>query len=87
MTSWKDAPCLLAILVAYGLAGHLDYQDAVAMEEAMRDDMPPPCSAPPCSAPPGVTAARASLSPTDVRPTRLGPTAAISHPACGPFDQ
>jgi hypothetical protein len=38
MTSWKDVLCLLAIFVAYGLAGHLDYQDAVAMEEAMRED-------------------------------------------------
>lgn len=82
MIPWKDVLCLLAILVAYGLAGHLDYQDAVAMEEAMRDGMPPPCSAPP-----GSTAQSASLSPTDVMPVRLGATAATSHPACEPFDQ
>jgi len=82
MTPWKDVLCLLAILVAYGLAGHLDYEDAVAMEEAIRDDVPPPCSAPP-----GATAERASLSPTDVKPARLGATAAISHPACRPDDQ
>lgn len=51
MNAWKDALCLLAIFMAYGLAGHLDYQDAVAMEEAMRDAPPPPCIAPPCATP------------------------------------
>lgn len=45
MSQWKDALCLLAVFVAYGLAGHLDYQDAVAMEEAMRDVAAVPCSA------------------------------------------
>lgn len=42
MPQWKDILCLLAILAAYGLAGRLDYEDAIAMEEAMRDDPTPP---------------------------------------------
>ncbi|AEB85666.1 MULTISPECIES: hypothetical protein [Comamonadaceae] len=42
----KNVLCLLAIFFAYGLAGHLDYQDAVAMEEAMRQDDPPSCATP-----------------------------------------
>lgn len=46
MSQWKDVLCLLAIFLAYGLAGHLDYQDAIAMEEAMRADAPAPCTAP-----------------------------------------
>ncbi|WP_038215266.1 hypothetical protein [Xenophilus azovorans] len=45
MSQWKDALCLLAIFAAYGLAGHLDYEDAVAMEEAMREETPSPCVA------------------------------------------
>ena len=46
MSQWKDVLCLLAIFLAYGLAGHLDYQDAIAMEEAMRADAPASCAAP-----------------------------------------
>lgn len=46
MSQWKDILRLLAILAAYGLAGHLDYQDAILMEEALRDDMQAPCAAP-----------------------------------------
>lgn len=46
MSQWKDVLCLLAIFLAYGLAGHLDYQDAIAMEEAMRADAPAPCATP-----------------------------------------
>lgn len=50
MLEWKDILCLLAILAAYGLAGRLDYEDAIAMEEALRgpaspivvDEAPPP---------------------------------------------
>jgi len=37
MLHWKDILCLLAILMAWGLAGHFDYEDALALEEAQRD--------------------------------------------------
>ncbi|CAM3388023.1 hypothetical protein [Paracidovorax anthurii] len=79
MTHWKDALCLLTIFVAYGLAGHLDYQDALAMEEALRADMPQPCSAPDL-APAGPAPSLA----TDAMPMRLAAAAPVSTPACGP---
>ncbi len=82
MTSWKDVLCLLAIFVAYGLAGHLDYQDVVAMEEAMRDDLRSPCIAPPCATPEG-----AARSQPDGLPARLGTVATCSPSACKPDDQ
>lgn len=82
MTSWKDVLCLLAIFVAYGLAGHLDYQDAVAMEEAMRDDPRPPCSAPPCATPEGAS----RLQPAGL-PAPLGAVATCSPSVCEPDDQ
>ena len=36
MSTLKDVLCLLAIFVAYGIAGHMDYEDAVPQEEAQR---------------------------------------------------
>ena len=82
MTEWKDVLCLLAIFVAYGLAGHLDYQDAVAMEEAMRDDPRLPCSAPPCATP-----ERATQSRPDGLPAPSGAVATCSPPVCQPDEQ
>lgn len=40
MSTLKDVLCLLAIFVAYGIAGHLDYEDAVLQEEAQRQRQP-----------------------------------------------
>ena len=36
MSTAKSFLCLLAIVVAYGIAGHLDYEDAVMLEEIER---------------------------------------------------
>ena len=36
MSTLKEVLCLLAIFVAYGVAGHMDYEDAVLQEEAQR---------------------------------------------------
>jgi hypothetical protein len=36
MSPLKDALCLLAILVAYGIVGRMDYDDAVMLEAAQR---------------------------------------------------
>lgn len=44
MSSWKYIPFLLLVLTAYGLAGHLDYRDEIAMEEAMRASLAAGCS-------------------------------------------
>lgn len=33
MSTLKDALCLLAIFFAYGITGHMDYEDAVMLEE------------------------------------------------------
>ncbi|MCL4182342.1 MAG: hypothetical protein KJ011_02740 [Burkholderiaceae bacterium] len=45
MSQWKGIFCLLAILAAYGLVGNLDYQDAIALEEALREDAKARCAA------------------------------------------
>jgi hypothetical protein len=37
MTTIKDVLCLLAIFIAYGIAGRLDYEDAVRLEKIRRD--------------------------------------------------
>lgn len=36
MSTLKDVLCLLAIVVAYGISGRMDYDDAVMLEEAQR---------------------------------------------------
>lgn len=36
MSHWKDALCVLAVFAAYGFVGQMDYEDDVALEEAMR---------------------------------------------------
>ena len=33
MITFKDVLCLLAIFVAYGIVGRLDYEDAVGLEQ------------------------------------------------------
>ena len=40
MSTLKDVLCLFAIFVAYGIAGHLDYEDAVPQEKAQRPPQP-----------------------------------------------
>jgi hypothetical protein len=37
MTTIKDVLCLLAIFVAYGIAGRLDYEDAVELEQIIKE--------------------------------------------------
>ncbi len=36
MFTFKDILCLLAIFVAYGITGRMDYDDAVMLEESQR---------------------------------------------------
>jgi hypothetical protein len=36
LSTLKNALCLLAILVAYGIAGRMDYDDAAMLEEAQQ---------------------------------------------------
>ncbi len=40
MSTLKDALCLLTIFIAYGLAGHMDYEDAIVLEETQRQVLP-----------------------------------------------
>ena len=37
MSTIKDVLCLLAIFIAYGITGHLDYEDAVRLEQTLRE--------------------------------------------------
>ncbi|MDL2338160.1 MAG: hypothetical protein QFE16_09990 [Pseudomonadota bacterium] len=39
MSTAKSFLCLLVIVVAYGIAGHLDYEDAVTLEEIERQSV------------------------------------------------
>lgn len=36
MPTFEDALCLLAIFLAYGITGHMDYEDAVLLEETQQ---------------------------------------------------
>ena len=37
MTAFKDVLCLLAIFIAYGIVGRLDYEDAVRLEQITQE--------------------------------------------------
>jgi len=37
MITLKDILCLLAILVAYGIAERMDYEDAIALEQILKE--------------------------------------------------
>lgn len=37
MTAFKDVLCLMAIFIAYGIAGRLDYEDAVLLEQITQE--------------------------------------------------
>ena len=39
MSTIKSILCLLVVVVAYGIAGHLDYEDAVMLEEIERQSL------------------------------------------------
>ena len=43
MTTIKDVLCLMAIFVAYGIVGRLDYEDAVRMEQIRRERLHADC--------------------------------------------
>ena len=43
MSTLKDVLCLLAILLAYGIAGRMDYDDAAMLEEAQQPAAPTDC--------------------------------------------
>jgi hypothetical protein len=48
MLTFKEVLCLLAIVIAYGIAGRMDYEDALLLEEALQqdeDDCAPACDA------------------------------------------
>ena len=36
MLTFKEALCLLAIVVAYGITGRMDYEDALLMEQVLQ---------------------------------------------------
>ena len=39
MSNFKSVLCLLAILLAYGVAGRMDYDDAVMLEQVRQADV------------------------------------------------
>ena len=40
MSTLKDALCLLAIFVVYGVVGQMDYEDVVAAQEVQQPSLP-----------------------------------------------
>jgi len=40
MSTLKETLCMLAIFIAYGITGHMDYGDAVMLEETQRHLQP-----------------------------------------------
>ena len=43
MSTFKDVLCLLAIFVLYGIAGRLDYEDAVGLEQIRQERLHTAC--------------------------------------------
>ncbi len=43
MSTFKDALCLLAIFVLYGITGRLDYEDAVILEQIHQERLQAAC--------------------------------------------
>lgn len=43
MSTFKDVLCLLAIFVLYGIAGRLDYEDAVDLEQIHQERLHTAC--------------------------------------------
>lgn len=43
MTTFKDVLCVLAIFIAYSIAGRLDYQDAVRLEQIRQERLHAEC--------------------------------------------
>ena len=65
MTSFKDVLCLLAIFIAYGIVGRLDYEDAVRLEQIRQERRHADCLTA------SIPAERGAPTPTDE--TSLGP--------------
>lgn len=43
MSTFKDVFCLLVIFLLYGIAGRLDYEDAVGLEQIRQDRLHAAC--------------------------------------------
>lgn len=43
MSTFKDVLCLLVIFVHYGIAGRLDYEDAVGLEQIRQEQLHAGC--------------------------------------------
>ena len=80
MVPFKDALCLLAMLVAYGIAGRMDYDDAVMLEQAQQAPAFACGRVPQATEPNSATAAGGGTVVSD--PTRDGPpeTFAVAEP-------
>lgn len=74
MVPFKDALCLLAMLVVYGIAGRMDYDDAVMLEETQ----PAPAFACGQTAQAAEPISAAGGGPIVSDPTSDGPSAAFA---------
>jgi hypothetical protein len=68
MSYWKDTLYFLAILVIFGIAGHFDYQDAVALEKAAHKQALRPCTKDGSQAPKSAIGAPIGTASTEAVP-------------------
>lgn len=78
MSTLKDALCLLAIFVVYGIAGHMDYEDAMAAQEVQQASMQP--DRPEC--PTAASAVDPDRLPPSERPDNSSAWLSPSHERC-----
>jgi len=66
MSYWKDTLCFLTIIVLWAIVGHFDYEEAVVLDKAARNQALQPCPKPGSQVP---ESASAGLSGTAVLKT------------------
>jgi hypothetical protein len=81
MSTLKDALCLLAIFVVYGVVGQMDYEDAVAAQEGQQASLAP--GQPECLT--NVSAVDPEGSPPGKWPDNSLAWQPASHDQCPPY--
>lgn len=81
MSTLKEVLCLLAIFVAFGIAGRLDYEDAVMLEEVQQAPAHADCSP---TATPAISEPQAqpTTRPADPQSIAMPPDLQESTPRC-----
>ena len=65
MSYWKDTLCFFVVLVIWGIVGHFDYEEAVALEKASHKQALPSCPQPDRGAPKSARVRSSSAIPAE----------------------